>query len=139
LGKYSQISTNKNYDIYWENIRPYMDMLLKDEINLNKFDKSEHLFKSLINDQIMLGTVYYHLGELYRLRKKEGDIALAQENYKHSLEQENFPPSVHRSIGLLYYKDKKMDLATEQFERYLELSPDANDREMIEFYIKFGG
>jgi len=138
ISKLEDTYTDKNQDEYWEHIGPFMNMLLEDELNLRQFEQTEYLLKHLIEDDVKPGITYYYLGELYRLRKKEGDHALSLLHYNKSIEFEKYPAKAHRSIGLIHYKDKKFEMAKEHFNRYLELIPDANDKEMIEFYINFG-
>lgn len=81
----------------------------------------------------------YYLGEAYRLRGEEGDIALAEREYLLALEQApNFAPA-HRALGLIHYKRGAKALAAPLFKRYLELTPDAPDRGYVEFYLKDAG
>lgn len=78
----------------------------------------------------------YYLGEAYRLRGKEGDLELAKREYTLSIEAApSFGPA-YRALGLLHYKQGEKGLAAPLFKRYLELSPEATDREYIEAYLK---
>ncbi len=81
----------------------------------------------------------YYLGEAYRLRNKEGDVALAEREYKTSLQlAPEFAPA-YRALGLSHYKRGEKALATPLFKRYLELKPDAPDRGYVEHYLKDSG
>ncbi|NWG39621.1 MAG: M48 family metalloprotease [Hydrogenophilaceae bacterium] len=81
----------------------------------------------------------YYLGEAYRLRGKEGDLALAEQQYLHALElAPNFAPT-HRALGLIHFKRGEKALAAPLFKRYLELAPDAPDRGYVEHYLKDAG
>ncbi|MCH7635429.1 MAG: peptidase M48, partial [Proteobacteria bacterium] len=41
------------------------------------------------------------------------------------------PPEIHRSMGLIYLKSGQSEKAWAAFAKYLELSPDADDLEII--------
>lgn len=81
----------------------------------------------------------YFLGEAYRLRGKDGDLALAEREYTLALElAPEFAPS-YRALGLLLYKRGEKLLSVPLFRRYLELMPDATDRGYVEYYLKESG
>ena len=44
-------------------------------------------------------------------------------------------PKTYRSLGLLHLKEKRPQDAMQYLRLYLEKSPEAKDREMIEFYL----
>ena len=79
--------------------------------------------------------MHYYLGELYRIRDNPGDRLLALDHYERSLGHEDAKPEVHRQMGILYLKEKNRESAQRSFARYLELMPDANDIEMIKYYM----
>lgn len=81
----------------------------------------------------------YFLGEAYRLRGNEGDLALAEREYTLALElAPGFAPS-YRALGLLLYKRGEKQRSAPLFRRYLELAPDAPDRAYVEHYLKESG
>ncbi len=94
----------------------------------------------LLEDGVDTGDLHFFRGELYRLRgkkadgDKEGDTddkdkALAA--YAEALDAGGAPPEIHRSMGLIYLKSGQSEKAWAAFARYLELSPDADDLEII--------
>ena len=60
----------------------------------------------------------------------------SEELYRHSLQVENPAPLAHRGLGMLYEKEGRTKNAIEEYQKYLELSPDALDRERIERRIR---
>jgi len=82
-----------------------------------------------------MGNIYFYKGELHRKRKEENDLEIAIENYKNSLHFTDTPAEVYRSMGLLDLKAGDFQEAKKRLSKYLELSPDAEDREMIEYYL----
>ena len=61
---------------------------------------------------------------------------MAEELYKRALNAENPAPVVHRGLGMLYEKLGRGAEATAEYEKYLELSPSAKDRERIQRRIE---
>src|SRR5689334_13171106 len=57
---------------------------------------------------------------------------LAEDFYKRSLNAENPTPLAHRGLGMLYEKLGRGSDAAGEYEKYLELSPTAVDRERIQ-------
>lgn len=81
----------------------------------------------------------YFLGEAYRLRAEEGDLNKAEREYTLSTElAPGFAPAF-RALGLLHYKRGQKTQAAALFKRYLELAPNAPDRDYIEAYKKDAG
>ncbi len=60
----------------------------------------------------------------------------SEELYLRSLRVENPTPLDHRGLGMLYEKEGRTKDAIEEYQKYLELSPDASDRERIQRRIQ---
>lgn len=124
-----------NWEEYQDQIGPHLGMLLEDELNLHQFGRTEFLFKSLLEDGEAPGLLNYYVGELYRIRNQEGDKELARRYYQEAMNHPDFPPDVHRSLGILYLKSRQFESARASFSAYLESNPEAPDREMVEYYM----
>jgi predicted Zn-dependent protease len=61
---------------------------------------------------------------------------LAEQFYRRALSAENPAPVAHRGLGMLYEKLEKGADAVTEYEKYLELSPSATDRERIQRRIQ---
>lgn len=61
---------------------------------------------------------------------------LAEQFYQRALNAENPTPVAHRGLGMLYEKLGRGTDAVAAYEKYLELSPSANDRERIQRRIQ---
>ncbi|MEW6132677.1 MAG: M48 family metalloprotease [Pseudomonadota bacterium] len=81
----------------------------------------------------------YFLGEAYRLRNQPGDAELAEREYTLSMELAPAFAPAYRALGMLHYRRGEKNLAAPLFRHYLELAPDAADREYIELYLKEAG
>lgn len=127
--------TTTGSEAFYRVLLPHLDMLIRDEINLNQPARTEFVLLRLQQDGIALGLVHYYLGELYRIRDNPEDRLLALDQYERSLGHVDAKPEVHRQMGILYLKEKHRESAQRSFARYLELVPDANDIEMIKYYM----
>ena len=79
-------------------------------------------------------SAWYYLGEACRLRNEAGDIERSVKAYQTAIEQSpEFAPS-YRALGLYYMKNNNPLQAENYFRQYLELQPDAQDRDYIEYY-----
>ncbi|MFQ5912417.1 MAG: M48 family metalloprotease [Nitrospinota bacterium] len=79
---------------------------------------------------------HYYYGEIYRLSEKtpEGEEkALAR--YLEAIELDPELSEVYRAMGFLHYKRGERENAKRAFRRYLDLNPDAKDRNQIKDYI----
>lgn len=135
LTENGQSGAEKGRERFIKHMDPFWKMALEDELNLNQFGRTEFILDNLIANNISPGVTHFYKGELYRARKEEGDLAQARWHYEQALEFDSFLPETHRSLGLLQLKEKQHAQAMRNFEAYLRLAPEAEDREMIEFYL----
>jgi beta-barrel assembly-enhancing protease len=78
----------------------------------------------------------YYLGEAYRLRGEGEDLARAEQVWKEAVAASpEFAPT-WRALGLLHLKRQELTEAEGYFLRYLELSPEAKDRDYIRQYLE---
>ena len=79
-------------------------------------------------------SAWYYLGEAYRLRNEDDDTGRSVNAYQTAirLAPEFAPP--YRALGLYYMKNDAPVQADNYFSQYLELQPDATDRDYIEYY-----
>ncbi|MDH4313410.1 MAG: M48 family metalloprotease [Gammaproteobacteria bacterium] len=110
--------------------------LMEDQIDTNRFGRSEELLQRHAAIGINPSLVRYFYGEMFRQRGEEGDTELAMAAYRHSIEGGSPPPEAYKNLGYLYLKTDNPVSAQESFREYLALAPDASDRAMIEFYLE---
>jgi len=79
---------------------------------------------------------HYYLGELYRKQRQDpADVEQAIAAYQRAVAYDATFAEPHRSLGLLYYLSGQKDEARQAFERYLELKPQADDRQQVREYL----
>ena len=115
--------------------RNYMT-LMEDQIDTNRFGRTQALLERHSAIGVEPALVHFFYGEMFRQRAQEGDDQRAIDAYRHSIEDGEPPPDSYKNLGYLYLKSGENGLAQENFRHYLQLSPDASDRAMIEFYLE---
>jgi predicted Zn-dependent protease len=79
---------------------------------------------------------YYLLGEILRQRDGQNDASIAVQYYEKAISLDSTFPAPHRAMGIMHYKEGKMELAKKFFESCLLLSPNASDRAYIQGYLE---
>jgi len=122
-------------DRYRERFRPLRTLLLQDELKLRQYERTLVVLEELRNTAPEDGEIAFFTGEVYRLRDETGDTTRARDAFERALSSPDCPAEVHRSVGLMHLKAGERGPADLEFRRYLELRPDAEDREMIRTYL----
>jgi beta-barrel assembly-enhancing protease len=115
-------------------IRPYLAMLLQEQIYLNDPGASLYLLENLANEG-WTGLLRFNEGEVYRLRNANGDDLKAAAAYAAAIALEDAPPDAWRAHGYALLKAGNKSDANEALNRYLAMKPDAPDAAMIRFTL----
>lgn len=78
----------------------------------------------------------FYLGEFYRKRGEGSDTEKAEQEFHIAVQYDASYPEPHRALGFIYLKRGLMDEARNEFEKYLSLVRDADDRQYIEKYLQ---
>jgi Zn-dependent protease with chaperone function len=120
---------------YFAAVGPHLSQYFDDELQLNQPAQSEQLLQRLLSAGFAPGLVHYFLGEVAR-RKDSGRLSeSALAHYEAALLHPDAPPETHRALGLWMLKAKRMPAARVHLSIYLELAPEAHDRQMIDYYL----
>ncbi len=118
-------------------ISPYLEKWLEGELSRRMYATSIRVIDELRNDasdgQKPLYTFY--LGEAYRRRNKGDDLQQARALYAQAVQSPNAPAGAWREHGLALREQNQTGDAITALNRYLELSPKADDRGFIEQYL----
>jgi Zn-dependent protease with chaperone function len=117
-------------------VEPHLGKWLKEDLRRRDFGESLFLIDRLIADGRALGTVYFYKAEAFRLRHKEGDDGLALTNYEKATAYPGVPVEAFRELGQAYWRQGNKEKADASFRRYLELAPEAQDRLIVDDYLK---
>ena len=121
---------------HWQQLKGIRSLLLADELKLRQFGQSEVLFDLLIREQGEDSELYFYKGEIHRIRNADGDTAKAYEAYGRAIDLGTAPPETFRSLGLTQMRERDHAAAEQSFRRYLELLPEASDRDIINSYMQ---
>lgn len=108
---------------------------MEDQIDTNRYGRTSYLLKRHAELGVRPGLIEFFRGEMHRQRAADGDNELASAAYRASIDAGDAPAEAYRNLGYLQLKAGDNVGSQAMFRRYLELRPDASDREMIEFYI----
>ena len=126
---------------YLAHTRPWHREWLKDELRLRRYNGALHLFNRLIakereeREGVSPALVQFFRGEVFRLRRNDGDARAALTAYDAAMTGEDVPVEVHRGRGLVLWDLGQETAAREAFERYLAEAPEAEDKLLIENYL----
>jgi predicted Zn-dependent protease len=126
-------------DRYRQRIAGIRRLLLQDALKLRQYDRSLVVMQNVAASQGEDGEIAYFTGEVYRLRDESDDRRRALECFDRAAAQPDCPAETYRSIGLVRLRDGDRAAADAAFTRYLDLKPDASDREMVRSYIQARG
>lgn len=116
-------------------VAPFLLDFLLDELRLRQFASLQIVLDRMKEQQRQLGEVWYVQGELYKTRNLEDDVDKAKAAFLQALAFERVPSDVYRSLGLVCQKLEQNDEAKTWYQQYLEQTPEAFDRAMIQAYI----
>jgi predicted Zn-dependent protease len=114
----------------------YYMLLMEDQIDTNRFGRTEHILKKHREIGVDPALIHFFQGEMYRQRNADGDLERARKSYQLAIETDKLFADAYRNLAYINLKQGNPELAREEFRRYLDLKPDADDRAMIEFYLQ---
>jgi predicted Zn-dependent protease len=115
---------------------PHRADWLEDEIALRRFAEMQVVLERLKESGHNPGVVWYDLGEVLRRNVEVEDKTEAVAAFRKALEFDDAPAVTYRSLGLLLAYQGDPDGAHSAYQSYLSAAPDADDAEMIQFYMK---
>ncbi|MDH3946571.1 MAG: M48 family metalloprotease [Chromatiales bacterium] len=127
---------NPEQERYVAALQSHYSQLMEDQIDTNRYGRTEFLLELHSAMGIDPGLVAFYRGEMFRQRGASGDTELARSAYLIAISTANPHPEAFRNLGYIALKSGDRSTAAEYFRQYLAASPEAGDREMIEFYLE---
>jgi predicted Zn-dependent protease len=122
-------------DRYLRMLRRERASFFAEELKLRDYGASIALFERMLQSDPADLEVAFNLGEVYRLRAREGDDARALEQLDRLAQDAKAPVETWRSIGLVRRSRGEAAEASKAFARYLELKPNADDAAIVRSYL----
>ncbi|MCZ6643949.1 MAG: M48 family metalloprotease [Gammaproteobacteria bacterium] len=114
------------------------ELVMDEQAKLRDFGR----FSTLVDRHDEMGIrpslIAFYRGESWRFRGGAGDHEKAIAQYRLAIADEESIARAYKELGYLLYKHGEKEEAKEHFVTYLKKQPDADDREMIEFYLGDG-
>jgi beta-barrel assembly-enhancing protease len=117
-------------------LKPHRMAWLDNELARGEYDESLVLINRLLQVEPSSGELLFFQGEAYRRRDKDGDLQAARDSYQRAISQAVPFASAFRGLGLVAMKQGDKPAARQAFTQYLAKAPQADDRAMIDFYLK---
>lgn len=117
-------------------LRPHRSAWLDGELARGEYDESLVLINRLLTVEPSSGELLFFQGEAYRRRDKDGDLQAARDSYQHAIGQATPFAAAFRGLGLVAMKQGDKAAARQAFTQYLAKVPQADDRAMVDFYLK---
>lgn len=117
-------------------IRPFLAAWLRDDLRRRDFGQTLHVIDGLAASGEDLGVLSFFRGECYRLRRADGDDALAIAAYTEAGRHADAPADAWRALGDLHARLQHVAEAREAYETYLRRAPAAEDRWLVESSLR---
>jgi len=121
---------------YLTTMRPLRAALLREELRLRDFARTQVLMERLLAAEPLSGQLHFFQGDLYRLRNDRDDLARALASYEQALALGGAPPETYRAAGLLLMRQGQRERARDAFDHYLTEAAEAEDKPMIQSYLE---
>jgi predicted Zn-dependent protease len=105
-------------------------------IKAGRFKIAEQDIWTYIDRQNKSAEAYFLLGEICTQNETDTDTPKAIEFYSYAIDLDPNYPHPYRELGLIAFKEGRMDEAEKYFTAYLDLAPNAIDRGYIEENLK---
>ena len=133
---YSKQTGVKKNDRFNQLIAPLLIDNAMMDLDMGRYSSAEGGINKFLKLKPFSARGYFCLGEIYRQRGEKDDRRKAEQQYHQALTLDpDFAPP-HKGLGIIYYKQGLANKAVGEFEKYLQLLPDAFDKEYIKQYIQ---
>nr|WP_281378605.1 M48 family metallopeptidase [Brevundimonas lenta] len=132
LGAASPEGWRRERDAWRAAIRPHLAGWLADDLRRRDFEGALALTARLERDGMDAGVLGFHRGEIYRLRREEGDAERARDAYLAASGYTDAPVAVWRELGDVQARLGRNAEARAAWRTYLERAPTAEDRWIVE-------
>jgi predicted Zn-dependent protease len=133
--KYSQTKGEIGAERFCAEVAPVLLVNAWFDLDMGRFGSALRSTERYLERNPKTAEAHFLMGEISRERAGSEDMVLAEESYKTAIRCDASYPEPHRGLGLVYYKSGRSQEAKIEFERYLELWPNASDRAYILQYI----
>lgn len=113
--------------------------MVRDEVRKRTPGPTLVLLDRLLRAEADNPVLLFGKGEVHRLRDAEGDAAAAATAFTQAVAAPDAPPIAWRSFGFLEQRRQNYAAAAAHFRAYLDREREAEDRALLEGFIRNGG
>lgn len=113
-------------------IRPHLAAWLRDDLRRRDFGQTLSIIDRLGASGEDAGVLEFFRGEVYRIRRTDGDLERARASYQRAIEFPDAPAEAWRELGEINRRLGDRDSALAAFQEYLERAPGADDLWLVE-------
>ncbi len=106
------------------------------DLSMGRFDFAKEAIQRFLKTQPESARAHYNLGEVYRKSGAASELQISETEYRWAVQYDPGYPEPHKGLGRIYLKQGRLETAKEEFEKYLLLAPQAEDRQYIEQYLQ---
>ena len=124
-------------EAYRRAVRPFVARWLEGELSRRQYDSSVRVIGDLraLADTGLEATYAFFLAEAFRRRGRDGDAVRAQALYEEAVALPDPPPAAFREHAMSLRAQGDAAGARAAFQRYLALSPEADDVAFVQQYL----
>jgi len=106
------------------------------DLDMGRYSSAQEGVEKFLKMKPSSARGHFCLGEIYRQRGEKEDSQKAEEEYRQALSCDPNYALPRKGLGIIYYKQGMANKSIDEFEKYLQLLPDALDRGYIKQYIQ---
>jgi predicted Zn-dependent protease len=126
----------KNEAIYLQKTRRLILDTADLDLKAGRYERARRGAEKYLRIETTDAKAFFLLGEIFRQRGESGDRERAKALYRRAIALNPVDPDLHKSMGMLYYKEGAWELAKKSFDTCLALGPKASDRAYIQGYLR---
>ena len=133
---YPNAQGKKNKERFIDITSPVLSDNILMDLSMGRFVSAQKGIEQLLLRNPQNAEAHYCMAELYRQKGEKDDRAKAIDEYNQAINCDPSYPAPHKGLGIVYYKQKLFEKSKQEFEKYLSLYPEAEDRGHIELLIQ---
>jgi predicted Zn-dependent protease len=125
-----------NEAVYLEKTRRLILDTADLDLKAGRYERARKGVEKYLKIEPTAAEAFFLLGEIFRQQGEPGDHERAKASYRKAIALNPVDAGLHKSMGMLYFKEGAWQLARKSFESCLTLAPNASDRAYVQGYLR---